>query len=170
VFEKPITSLLATSGVVTIVIGLAIQMNLSNIFSGIALNIDRSLRIGDWVKIGDFDEGKVVNINWRVTQIKTRRDYILSIPNSTISTSNIHNFSYPDAQYWLLVRVPIEHQHDPRKVEEILLKAVLSVEQGEMSYPVFGWKISKLGTSTMNLLPAMWSFFRLKIIKTNSVY
>jgi len=130
VLERPITSLLATSGVVTIVIGLAIQMNLANIFSGIALNIDRSLRIGDWVKIGNFDEGKVVNINWRVTQIKTRRDYILSIPNSTISTSNIHNFSYPDNQYWLLVRVPIEPKYDPRKVEEILLNAMLSVEQG----------------------------------------
>ena len=130
VFAKPITSLLATSGVVTIIIGLAIQMNLSNIFSGIALNIDRSLRIGDWVKIGDFDEGKVVNINWRVTKIKTRREYILSIPNSTISTSNIHNFSYPDDQYWLLVRVPIEPKHDPRKVYDVLLNAVLSVEQG----------------------------------------
>jgi branched-chain amino acid transport system substrate-binding protein len=130
VLEKPITSLLATSGVVTIIIGLAIQMNLSNIFSGIALNIDRSIRIGDWVQIGKFDEGKVMNINWRVTQIKTRRDYMLSIPNSTISTSNIHNFSYPDDQYWLLVRVPIEPKHDPRKVESLLLNAVLSVEQG----------------------------------------
>lgn len=130
VFEKPITSLLATSGVVTIIIGLAIQMNLSNIFSGIALNIDRSLRIGDWVKIGNFDEGKVVNINWRVTQIKTRREYMLSIPNSRISTSDIQNFSYPDDKYWLLVRVPIEPKHDPRKVYEILLNAVLSVEQG----------------------------------------
>jgi branched-chain amino acid transport system substrate-binding protein len=130
VFEKPITSLLATSGVVTVIIGLAIQMNLSNVFSGIALNIDRSLRIGDWVKIGSFDDSRVVNMNWRVTQIETRRGYIVSIPNSTVANSDIHNFSYPDDQYWLRCRVPIEPKYDPRKVEEILLNAVLSVEEG----------------------------------------
>jgi len=130
VLDRPITSLLATSGVVAMIIGLAVQMNLSHVFSGIALNLERSLRIGDWVKIGSFDEGIVVNMNWRVTQIKTRRGYILNIPNSTVSNSDIHNFSYPDDQYWLLVRVPIEPKHDPRKVEKILLNAVLSVEQG----------------------------------------
>jgi len=129
VFERPITSLLATSGVVAMIVGLAVQMNLSNIFSGIALNIERSLRIGDWVKIGTFDEGKVVNMNWRVTQIETRKGYILSIPNSTVSTSDIHNFSYPDDQYWLLSRVPLDPKHDPIKVEEILMNAVLSVEK-----------------------------------------
>jgi len=129
VFERPITSLLATSGVLAMIIGLAIQMNLSNIFSGIALNAERSFRIGDWVKIGSFDEGKIFNMNWRVTQIETRRGYILSIPNSTVSNSDIHNFSYPDAQYWLLCRVPIDIKHDPRKVEEILAKAILSVKQ-----------------------------------------
>jgi len=130
VFERPITSLLATSGVVTVIIGLAVQMNLSNVFSGIALNIDRSLRIGDWVKIGTFDDSRVVNMNWRVTQIETRLGYIVSIPNSMVANSEIHNFSYPDNQYWLRCRVPIEPKYDPRKVEEILMNAVLSVEQG----------------------------------------
>jgi small-conductance mechanosensitive channel len=129
VFEKPITSLLATSGVVAMIAGLAVQMNLSNVLSGIALNLERSLRIGDWVKIGAFDDSRVVNINWRVTQIETRMGYIVSIPNSTVSNSAIHNFSYPDNQYWLLCRVPIDPKHDPRIVEEILLNAVLSVEQ-----------------------------------------
>jgi len=130
VFERPITSLLATSGVVTVIIGLAVQMNLSNVFSGIALNIDRSLRIGDWVKIGTFDDSRVVNMNWRVTQIETRLGYIVSIPNSMVANSEIHNFSYPDNQYWLRCKVPIEPKYDPRKVEEILMNAVLSVEQG----------------------------------------
>jgi potassium efflux system protein len=129
VFERPLTSLLATSGVAAMIIGLAVQMNLSNVFSGIALNIERSLRIGDWVKIGAYDEGKVFNMNWRVTQIETRRGYILSIPNSTVSNSDIHNFSYPDDQYWLLCRVPIDPKYDPRKIEQILINAVLSVEQ-----------------------------------------
>ncbi|MDM8561114.1 ABC transporter substrate-binding protein [Candidatus Parabeggiatoa sp. HSG14] len=132
VFGKPITSLLATSGMAAMIIGLAIQMNLSNIFSGIALNIERSFRVGDWVIIGGFDEGKVVNMNWRVTQIETRKGYILSIPNSTVSDSDIKNFSYPDNQYWLVCKVPIDPKYDPRDIEKILVNAVFSVEQGVM--------------------------------------
>ena len=133
VFEQPIASLLATGGLMAGVIGLAIQTNLSNIFSGIALSIERSFRVGDWVKIGDFDEGKVVDMNWRVTNIQTRRKYILSIPNGTVSVSDIHNFSYPDNQYWLLCTVYIDPKHDPRKIEEVLIRAILSVKEGVMT-------------------------------------
>ena len=49
VFDEKITGLLATSGVVAMIIGLAVQMNISNIFSGIALNIERPFRTGDWI-------------------------------------------------------------------------------------------------------------------------
>ena len=129
VFEQAITSLLATSGVLAMIVGLGIQVNLANIFSGIGLSIERSFRIDDWVKIGDFDEGQVVNMNWRVTQIETRKGYILSIPNSTVSQSDIHNFSYPDNQYRLRLTVPIATNHDPRKIEEILINAIFSVEE-----------------------------------------
>jgi len=105
------------------------KLSPANIFSGIGLSIERSFRIGDWVKVGDFDEGQVVNMNWRVTQIETRKGYILSIPNSTVSQSDIHNFSYPDNQYRLRLTVPIATNHDPRKVEEIFINAILSVEE-----------------------------------------
>jgi potassium-dependent mechanosensitive channel len=129
VFQQAVTSLLATSGVVAMIVGLGIQVNLANIFSGIGLSIERSFRIGDWVKIGEFEEGKVININWRVTQIQTRKGYILNLPNSTVSTSDIYNFTHPDNQYRLRVTIPIATKHDPRKVEEILLNAINSVSK-----------------------------------------
>jgi len=160
-FERPITSLLATSGVVTIIIGLAVQMNLSNIFSGIALNIDRSIRIGDWVKIGAFDDSKVVNMNWRVTQIETRLGYIVSIPNSTVATSDIHNFSYPDNQYWLRCRVPIDAKYDPRKIEVVLLNAVLSVEQGVVKdFKPFIWLENIQVENVSNMIAIYVVFFK----------
>ncbi len=130
VFNRPIISLLATGGLLAGIIGLAIQMNLTNIFSGIALSLERSFRVGDWVKIGKFDEGVIVDMNWRVTQIRTRRKYILSIPNRVVSSSDIHNFSYPDNKYWLLCSIHIDPRHDPRKIEDILINAILSVNKG----------------------------------------
>jgi potassium efflux system protein len=76
VYEQTLTSLLATSGMVAMIIGLAIQANLSNIFSGVAINLERPFRVGDWVKIGSYDEGIVIDVNWRTTRLKTRNGYM----------------------------------------------------------------------------------------------
>jgi small-conductance mechanosensitive channel len=78
-------------------------------------------------------------MNWRVTQIETRKGYLLSIPNSTVSQSDIHNFSYPDNQYRLRLTVPIAINHDPRKVEEIFINAVLSVEEVIKDFKLVIW-------------------------------
>ena len=129
IFEQQFTSVLATGGVVTILLGLMVQVDLSNIFSGIALSIEDSFHIGNWIKIGDYTDGKVVDMNWRVTKIKTRTGYILSIPNKVVSDSNIHNFSHPDEGYWLKYAVYVHAEHDPKIVEQILIEALFAVEQ-----------------------------------------
>jgi len=111
------------------IIGLAIQINISNIFSGIAINIERPFRIGDWVQIGKFEEGEIVDITWRTTRIKTRNECILSIPNSMASESPIINFGYPDEVYWMWPTVYIHPIHPPTRVKKILLDALLSTEK-----------------------------------------
>jgi branched-chain amino acid transport system substrate-binding protein len=126
VFDQKITSILAASGVVAMIIGLAIQINISNIFSGIALNIERPFLIGDWVKIGAIDEGRILDITWRATRILTRDQSIISVPNSMASESIIRNFHYPDNifRYWFTVN--IDPSQRPEFVEKILFDAVLS--------------------------------------------
>ena len=126
VFDQKITSLLATSGVIAMIIGLAIQINISNIFSGIAINMERPFHIGDWIKCGDVAEGKVIDITWRTTRLKTRDDCVISIPNSIASESVIHNFHYPDDKYRIWFHVHIDANHSPDRVRKILLDAVLS--------------------------------------------
>ncbi|MEO1175282.1 MAG: mechanosensitive ion channel family protein, partial [Myxococcota bacterium] len=71
VFDQKLTSLLATSGVLAMIIGLAIQINIANIFSGIALNMERPFRLGDWIMVHGRTPipdhgiiGQVVDINW----------------------------------------------------------------------------------------------------------
>ncbi len=128
VFDQKITGLLATSGVFAMIIGLAIQVNISNIFSGVAINAERPFRIGDWVIIGEFEEGEVTDITWRKTRLKTRDGCVLSIPNSTVSESYIKNFHYPDDVYELWFPVYVDPKHTPARVEKILLDAALSVD------------------------------------------
>jgi branched-chain amino acid transport system substrate-binding protein len=125
VFEQEITKILATGGLFAMIIGFAVQMNISNLISGIAINLEDPFRIGDWVKIGDA-EGKVVDITWRSTRIRTAENCIFSIPNSMASESFIANFNYPDDINWLTVTPHIDPLADPQKVKKILIDAVLS--------------------------------------------
>jgi branched-chain amino acid transport system substrate-binding protein len=129
VYDQRLTSLLATSGVIAMIIGLAIQINISNIFSGIAINIEHPFRVGDWVKIGTFEEGRVLDVTWRTTRIMTRMGCVLSIPNSTASESIIHNFDYPDSVYWLRFIVHIHPSHPPARVKKIIYDAVISTKE-----------------------------------------
>lgn len=128
VYDQRLTSLLATSGVIAMIIGLAIQINISNIFSGIAINVEHPFRVGDWVQIGKFDEGKVVDITWRTTRILTRMGCILSIPNSVASESPIHNYDYPDNTFWIKFTIHIHPSHHPDRVRKIIRDAVISTD------------------------------------------
>lgn len=78
-----LSGLIATSAVLTAVIGLSLQDTLGNILSGLALQTDDSVHVGDWIKIGDVS-GRVVEIRWRYTAIETRNWETVIFPNSQL--------------------------------------------------------------------------------------
>jgi small-conductance mechanosensitive channel len=72
VLKQPISALLATSGVLAIVQGLALQNTLADVFSGLAINIERPFGAGDWITLNDGVEGQIFEINWRATRERCR--------------------------------------------------------------------------------------------------
>ncbi len=78
-----LSSLITTSAVITAVIAFSMQDTLGNILGGIALQLDDSLKTGDWIKVNDAT-GKVVDIRWRSTIIETRNWETVVIPNSAL--------------------------------------------------------------------------------------
>ena len=128
VFDMKVTGLLATSGMIAAIIGLALQMNLSNIISGITISLEKPFKIGDWVKVGE-QEGKVLETNWRTTRLETRDESVLCIPNSVVFNSHIHNFHYPDDLFLLEMSLQIDLAHRPERVEKILMDAVMDTEE-----------------------------------------
>ncbi|MEQ8320053.1 MAG: mechanosensitive ion channel [Rhodospirillales bacterium] len=126
VFDQRITSLLATSGVLAMIIGLAIQMNISNVFSGIAINVERPFRIGDWVRLPGHEPGRIVNITWRTTRLETIDRNIICIPNAMASDQTLENLSYPDEHFRAELLVHCDPGAKPEWVEKILLDAVMS--------------------------------------------
>ena len=105
VFDLPIQGLLATSGVVAIVLGLALQSSLNDVFSGLVLSLSHPYKAGDWIKIDGGTEGRIVELNWRATHILTGRQDLAIVPNSTIAKSKIVNLDYPSAIHGITVEV-----------------------------------------------------------------
>lgn len=83
VHHVDVTGIVATSAVVTAVIGFSLQDTLANVMGGIALQLEGSFGPGDWVKFGDTS-GKVAETGWRHTAIETRNGDVLLVPNAVL--------------------------------------------------------------------------------------
>lgn len=120
-------NLLAALGVSSLVVGLALQQVLGNLFNGISLLMARPFKKGDWVQIGD-DRGRVVDFTWRSVKIVTRFDELVIIPNNVMSIGTIRNFSRPGRKHAEIVTVGFSYQHNPKDVKAALLEMALSTE------------------------------------------
>jgi len=97
VFEVSVPGVIATSGIIAIVLGLALQTTLSDVFSGVAIGIDRAFSVGDIISIEGVVEGRVVQTNWRSVRIATLSNDMATVPNSIIAKSRVLNRS-PSAE------------------------------------------------------------------------
>jgi small-conductance mechanosensitive channel len=129
VFDLPIKGLLATSGALAIIIGLALQSSLGDIFSGIVLNIERPYRVGDWIMLDDTLQGKVIETNWRATHILTGNQDVAIIPNSVIAKSRLVNCSTPTKTHGASIRVKLEPSLTPAAGCNLLKEVLLGSTQ-----------------------------------------
>jgi small-conductance mechanosensitive channel/CRP-like cAMP-binding protein len=126
VFGLPIRGLLATSGVIAIILGLALQSTLSDVFSGVVLNFSRPYRPGDWISIEGGTDGRVIEMNWRATHVLTGKRDLAIVPNSTIAKSKIVNTSSPSGVHGMTVTVQFDRKATPAAGVKILEQALLN--------------------------------------------
>jgi potassium efflux system protein len=123
VLDEPLTSLLATSGLLAMVIGLAIQANIANVFSGIVLNVERPFKVGDYIKVNDI-VGRVTDITWRTTRIESNDGPAISLANALISEAQVSNLSQLPHGYIAETDLNAPADCDPDLVLTILKEAV----------------------------------------------
>jgi small-conductance mechanosensitive channel len=120
--------LMATSGIITLVAGLAMREIIMDFFSGIALNIEHPYRLGDWLKVGDSENiGEVVAINWRATHLCLNDMRVVVIPNSLLARNSFINYNLPNAQYRENMGLVFRYNIDPKRIENILMSAILAM-------------------------------------------
>lgn len=118
VFGMPIATLVTTSGVVAVILGLALQNTLGDVFSGIALTLGKAYAIGDWVQLSDGTAGRVIETNWRSTNLLTGANNIVVLPNSMLARQGLTSLSRPDETHQIALRVRFTATQRPRVVED----------------------------------------------------
>jgi small-conductance mechanosensitive channel len=135
VFDQPLTGLIATSGVLAIVLGLALQSTLSDVFSGLALNIELPFRAGDWITVAGEPEGRVIEINWRATRIQCRSGDIMIIPNSVITKACVTNHYPPSRGHISKIRLELDDKINPKTVIQTLEAAAIASVRNSADTP-----------------------------------
>jgi small-conductance mechanosensitive channel len=125
--EAELRGLLAGSGIAAIIIGFATQDLFGGIISGIALQISKPYKVGDWLNIQDrFAE--VMEINWRSTRLRTNDGIYLDVPNYAIARGTIINLHYPTPIHAMRLRVGVDYEVPPNRVKDALHRAAASAE------------------------------------------
>lgn len=116
-----ITPLIAGAGIVGIAIALAAQDLFSNLFGSAVIVVDQPFKVGDRIMVNDI-LGDVLHIGPRSTRIITLDSYIVTVPNTKIATSIVHNYSLPNPQVRIQVPVTVQSSVDILQVKRILVK------------------------------------------------
>jgi len=127
-----LTAVWTTLGVGSVAIGLALQATLSNFFAGVTMMADRPVSPGDHIMLqqpGLNVEGEVTRIGWRATELRTPAKDVIFVPNSTMASSVLLNYTLSGSGAIAAMVVKVNATSDPEKVENTLLDAARKVAE-----------------------------------------
>ncbi len=122
-----ISPILTALGVGGLAVALALQETLSNFFSGLYIMVSRQIRRGDYVKMNTGEEGHVVDINWRSTQIREGPNNMIIVPNAKLAAATVTNYYQPDPELVVIIPASVGYESDLDRVEHVTLDVARAV-------------------------------------------
>ncbi len=122
-----ITPLLASLGIAGIAVAFALQSSLANIFGGISLILDKTIKVGDLIYIDQETRGTVMDVGLRSTKIRTFDNEVVIMPNGKLADMRIQNVVLPDAKVRVVIPFSVAYGSNIDKVKEIALKEILKI-------------------------------------------
>lgn len=117
-----VTPIIASLGIGSVAIALALQDTLKSLFSGFYIILDQPIRVGDYIRIDSTLEGYVENIGWRSTRLWTSQNNTIIVTNSKLSESTLINFHKPQTELSMAIEGHVAYGSDLEKVEKITLE------------------------------------------------
>ena len=126
-FGISVTPLMASLGIGSLAVALALQPSLENFFSCIQIITDRPVQIGHFIKLESGEEGYVHRIGWRSTWIRMLSNNMVVIPNKSLVSAKIINYYYPESEMAALVEVGVHYGSDLEHVEKITVEVAKEI-------------------------------------------
>ena len=163
-----ISILLASIAALLVGVGLGIQQLFNDLASGIILLVERKLRIDDVIQLEDGEVGKVTNIGLRTSEIKTRDDIIMIVPNSKFVNDKIINWSHIDENTRFHINVGVSYGSDVNLVKECLLNTAKNHSKVSKSPEPFV-RFNDFGDSSLDFQLFFWveTSFIVEMIKSD---
>lgn len=120
-----LTALSVLGGAIGVGVGFGLQKLAANYVSGFVILAERSMRIGDNVRVDGF-EGRITQINARYTVIRSLTGRESIVPNEMLITSRVENLSLADARVWQSAVVSVAYDSDVALVMRLLKQATLN--------------------------------------------
>ncbi|RMD66806.1 mechanosensitive ion channel family protein [Candidatus Pacearchaeota archaeon] len=144
-----ILPLLGALGVAGIAVALALQPTLGNMFAGVAMILDRSVRVGDWVVLEDGTWGVIEKVGIRSTKIRSFDNEMLVIPNSKIADSIVRNVSLPEPKVRVVLPFGVAYGSNIDKVKKIVLAEIKKLKH-VLDDPKPSVRFLEMGESSLN--------------------
>ena len=153
-----VTMLMTSLGVAGLAVALALQDTLSNLFSGVYLMADKSVKVGDYIRLDTGQEGFVEDVSWRHTRIRLWENNTVIIPNAKLIQSVITNCELPAHEMSVYVSCGVSYDSDLDKVEQVTLevaKQVLSEVPGAVSDYEPAVRFKEFGDSNIDFITVL---------------
>jgi small-conductance mechanosensitive channel len=123
-----ITPILASLGVGSLAVALALQDTLANLFAGLYMIADKPIEPGHMIRLPGGEEGYVTRVGWRSTWIRMPQNNMLIIPNARLAGGTIINYDLPQPEVNVTVTAGVHYDSDLERVETVTLEVAREVQ------------------------------------------
>ena len=122
-----ITPIIASLGLGSLAVALALQPTLENFISGFQILIDQPIRPGHYVRLDSGEEGFVEKIGWRSTWVRQGVNNMVILPNKQLVNARVLNYDYPTPELVVPVAMGVHYGSDLAKVERVTVEVATEV-------------------------------------------
>ncbi len=150
-----LSTLTVVFGALGIGIGFGLQSIISNFLAGIIILLERPVKVGDRVTVGDL-EGDIIEISIRATTLLTNEGVAVIVPNNHFITQQVVNRSLQDRRIRFKLPVGVSYSSDPEHVREVLMK-VAAEHSGVLKNPEPTVVFDQFGNSSLDFFLWVWT-------------
>lgn len=150
-----LSTLTVVFGAFSVGIGFGLQNIVNNLVSGVVILIERPIKVGDRIEVGDL-EGDIVSISLRATTVMTNEGIAVIVPNAQFMTNQVVNRSLQDRKIRFKIPVGVAYASDPDEVKSVLLQAA-ATHPGVLTTPEPMVIFEKFGDSSLNFFLWVWT-------------